>query len=79
MTQPAPTLADIVAYHATEAENYTAKATGWARSAELLKTGDSVANAVRISRFSDAAQLASDIGARHAEMAAVLKALSARP
>ncbi|ATC34134.1 hypothetical protein CA606_18345 [Caulobacter vibrioides] len=78
MTQRPLTLADVIAYHVAEAENYTAKATGWARSAELLKTGHSVTNAVRIDRFDAAAQLAADIAAKHGEMADLLETQSTR-
>lgn len=76
MTQRPLTLADVIAYHVAETENHTAKAIGWERSADLLKAGDSVANAVRIDRFVAAAQLAADIAATHAEMAGLLETLS---
>lgn len=78
MTERAVTLADVIAFHAAEAENYTDKAATWSRSAETLKAVDGRANAVRIDRFDACAQLAADIAARHAAMASLLETLSPR-
>jgi hypothetical protein len=79
MTERQITLAEVIAYHVAEAENYTAKASNWAQSAEDLKAVSGDTNGVRIEKFDACAQLAADIAGQHAAMADLLEELRPAP